>query len=574
VSEIALICWDRLSSAPSLQSSVADSGHPSLDSQTRCLWCGGFIANRSDLIQQTGLLEGTPDCQLLLHLYRRYGGYAAQHIAGPFAWILWDSDRHELVVARDRIGSQGLYYTVHGETVLITNRVELLLDALPSSPVFNPRSVIAQINALAPLAGETFYENIHAIEPGGLLTITRNGIESSHYWRVEPQPTLKLASDAEYAEAFRGLLCQVVAGYISPGRIGVTLSSGLDSTSVAAAIRIVAPAADLTAFCLITPELPEADESWYSSAVCSHLNLPAVTIRADLHWTLCASGGIKTSAATPFYNYYTELWDATFREIRQHGVNVVFSGISGDHLFGGNVFAYPDLLLTCRWLELARQIRTHLSQPERKMNLVQVTRRMVLGPVAHSYLPRLRKISKDPVPWLRTEYHGLYQECLVRSDKSYRMLPGRQQRLRTLRDPLLPRIIEQANLQAAEHSIEFRHPLLDHRLIEFAASLPTTQTFRAAQRKIIMRNAMRGYLPDGVLNMRGKIYPTAIARRGLREREQAKVWALMTDMRAAELGFVDEKRLQEAYRAYLADKQQSALFWYTLTLEDWLRRYF
>jgi hypothetical protein len=115
---------------------------------------------------------------------------------------------------------------------------------------------------------------------------------------------------------------------------------------------------------------------------------------------------------------------------------------------------------------------------------------------------------------------------------------------------------------------------LDHRLLEFAASLPTDQTFRAAQRKIIVRNAMQGLLPPVVLEMWDKILPGAITHRGLREREQSKVLHLMTDMRAAELGFVDQPRLLQAYQDYLAGRNNSAIFWNTLTLEDWLRRWF
>jgi asparagine synthase (glutamine-hydrolysing) len=128
--------------------------------------------------------------------------------------------------------------------------------------------------------------------------------------------------------------------------------------------------------------------------------------------------------------------------------------------------------------------------------------------------------------------------------------------------------------QAARHGIELRHPLLDHRLFEFAASLPTAQTFAAGMRKIILRNAMRGRLPDEVVDRRGKTYPAAIARRGLRERERAKVWSLVTNMRAADLGFVDEQRLRQAYGDYLTGRSDSSLFWHTLTLEAWLRRYF
>ena len=85
---------------------------------------------------------------------------------------------------------------------------------------------------------------------------------------------------------------------------------------------------------------------------------------------------------------------------------------------------------------------------------------------------------------------------------------------------------------------------------------------------------MRGYLPDVILDMWGKIYPDAIADRGLKEREQSKVWSLITNMRADQYGFVDEKRLQEFYRAYLAGEHDNSVFWHTLCVEDWLRRYF
>jgi hypothetical protein len=111
-------------------------------------------------------------------------------------------------------------------------------------------------------------------------------------------------------------------------------------------------------------------------------------------------------------------------------------------------------------------------------------------------------------------------------------------------------------------------------LFEFAASLPTTQTFRAGQRKVIVRNAMRDTLPDEIVDMWGKITPETISERGLREREVGKVWALLSGMRAADLGLVDEAALRETYQRYLDGKTSNALFWYTLTLEDWLRRYF
>jgi asparagine synthase (glutamine-hydrolysing) len=127
-------------------------------------------------------------------------------------------------------------------------------------------------------------------------------------------------------------------------------------------------------------------------------------------------------------------------------------------------------------------------------------------------------------------------------------------------------------VHAARYGIDFRHPLLDHRLYEFAASVPSHQTHRAEEAKRIVRNALRGYGPDAVLDLPGQHFD-GLFDRGVRERERDKVWTLLTDMRAAALGIVEERPLREAYQSYL-DGKSRARFWYTATLEDWLRRHF
>jgi asparagine synthase (glutamine-hydrolysing) len=459
-------------------------------------------------------------------------------------------------------------------SIWLADQLELLLNTCLTTPSINPRSVVAHLNGMSPLPGESFYEGIHSLEPGHYLEINRTTLELRRYWQVEPGQELKLASDKEYASAFRELFFDIVPEHLPGSPTGVTLSSGLDSTSIAAAVKSTVPSQQLTAFCWVTPELPSADESRYIHDVCQKLNLPAIELRADLCWPLSTQEGIRTSRATPFYNYYTELWDEVFRTVQQNEINTLFTGASGDNLFGGNVFAYPDLLLTGHWLELARQIRTHIPRSPNRLNLAQIVRKLILAPIVRTYRPRWTYRRPRPVPWLGENYQDLYQAHFPTLTSTPLLLPGRRQRLEMLRDPRLTRITEWTTKQAASYHIDLRHPLLDHRLMEFAARLPTTQTFRAAQRKIIVRNAMRGYLPDSVLNMWDKIYPTEIFVRGVRERETGKVWSLLTDMRAAQLGFVNPEILRRNYQDYLDGKHQNDRFWHALTLEDWLRRYF
>jgi len=518
---------------------------------------------------QIGARAGSSDLELVSALYERFGNEAPRLVHGPFAWILWDGDRQRLIAVRDRLGTYELCYTQYKGGVFLAGDVEPLLEIIRPHAV-NPRAVRAQIHCCAPAPDETFYQGIAAIAPGGMLTVTRARIDTALYWHPEPRPVLDLPDDDAYGRAFRDLFLPLVAEYAPAGEAGLTLSGGLDSTTVAAAVREASPQTGLTAFTWTAPELPEADESEPASAVCRQLGCHAVTLAADRHWPLRTEPGIRPEPATPFFNLYTDLWDATLRAVREHGIRVLFSGLSGDHLFGGDVFSYPDLLLTGRWRRLASEIRTQRRHSD--LSAAAILRWMTIAPIANAYLPGWERDSSPPVAWLGER---LRQEMpLEPSEPPRRLLPGRRQRLRLLRDPLLPVIASLLTRQAARHGIELRHPLLDHRLFDFAAALPTTQTFSAGKRKMILRNAMRDRLPETVIDRRGKIYPADVASRGLRERERAKVWGLVTNMRAAQMGFVDERRLRETYDDYLAGRNQSSLFWHTLTLEAWLRRYF
>ena len=567
------IKWER----SLLQPEFGDAQETILHSPTGTtwLWSSGIIANRAELILQMGLPSNISNEVLLSVMYEHFGVATAEKIFGQCAWIIWDARQHMLVAARDRLGTQGLYYTVHGDTFWLASDMGSLLEQVPGRHRFNLSAVVGQIQAEAPPEGDTFYEGIASVAPGNCLIVSSCKVKRIPYWQVKPRPTLKLASDLEYSKAYRSLLYEVVRGYVTDEPLGITLSSGMDSTSIAAAIKAVAPDANLSAVTYTTPELPQAEEYHLAQLVARRLNIPQFPVRGDLYWTLSAPEGLRTERANPFRLYYEEKWDALFAEFTRYGIHIVFLGVGGDELFGLNVFDYPDLLLTGHWIRLVREFRDHMARMTIRRTVAQAVRNMVIEPIIQAYLPFAKRRRISHHPWLLAEHLPLLQDTFAPILAVKWMLPGRAQRFESLFDLTRTNVTEHLQRQAFQrHGIELRRPLNDHRLVEFAASLPTDQTFRGGQRKIIMRNAMRGILPDEIVNMWGKIVPTAIAERGLRDREQNKVWELLTAMRAAELGLVDEACLRQFYRDYVDGKHQNALFWYTLTLEDWLRRYF
>lgn len=508
---------------------------------------------------------------MLLRAYERYGPEAPARLAGPFAWMLWDSGEKRLVAARDRLGTHAVYYSVREGRLYLASDFESLLDALPSPLSPNLRSIRAHLHGRPPAPGETFYEGISVLRPGEALVATTDRVDLRLYWQIEPGPLLRLEDEEAYAATVWARILQAVdESAPEEGPVGVAMSGGFDSTSVAAALRKARPQAEITVFTWTAKELPEADESRTAEATARALGCPVVPIPADRHWPLCREPGIRPTPEGPLYNFYTDVWEVVFEAARERGIQVLLTGYGGDSLFGGNAFSYPDLLLTGRWLRLVGDIRRHL--PRSALGLPGILRRMVLSPILHSLIPQRTAREPRPLPWLGPQLAGRRRDRETAAREW--LLPGRLQRLGILRSPLIPAVALQSTDHAARNGIDLRHPLLDHRLWELAAALPSTQTFAAGNRKIALRRALRRVLPPDVWGSLGKTYPSAIADRGLRERETGKVWGLLQGMRAAGMGFVDEARLHEEYRSYLARKSQSTHLWQALTLEAWLRRYF
>ncbi|MBE3134265.1 MAG: hypothetical protein IMZ55_12380 [Acidobacteria bacterium] len=538
------------------------------------LWHAGFIANRVEVCEELGLPRDTPDANLLWPGYCRWKSDAAGHLDGPVAWAVWDEAEQKLVAASDRNGIHGIFYALRADRFWVAESVEALLAIFPGPIAPNPRAVVGHLAGEPPPPGETFYAGVRAVPPGCRLIVSSQGFDIRPYWSLEPGSLLRLRSDAEYAEALRALLYKVVGQYVPPGRLAITLTSGMDSNSVAAAIRATHPSADLTAITWTAPELPVAHELEYVEQVSRQLNIPLNQRRADLCWPLCRPEGLHTEQAEPFTLYYSEMWDTTYVAARRLGASVLFDGAGGDELFGGNIFAYPDMLMRGRWLEMVSDLRAHVPRSPLHPTWAGAIRMMVIDPIRQTYFPGVRRPRPAPVPWLSSRYRQLFREAYPTPPSSFRLLPGRARRLACLREFRFSRVPSRLQRHACAQGLTVRSPLLDHRLAEFAVRLPVDQTLRAGQRKIILRNAMRGLLPDAVVDMWGKIVPTVIAERGLREREQAKVRGYMRDMRAADLGYVDEPPLRQAYDDYAAGKTDSTMFWFAITLEDWLRRHF
>lgn len=540
--------------------------------------CHGFIANVQEIISLLSSDAIHSKAQAIAYLVEKNAPLgAAQQIAGSISWFFWDQAQACLWIATDRMGLSPIYYAQTSTGWIFSDSIQSILDECNQTEL-NQNALIAGALGKLPLVGETFYKAVKQIAFGHLVCLQTDFWQEQVYWQVEPQPILRLAGAEEYDQAYRELLFKVVGQYAPEKNIGITLSSGLDSSSLIAAMRSNRSDCRLIPLSFIAPELPQADEEKYIQKTCQMLNLEPVLIRADHLWTFKNPEVYTPLPTWPFFNYFEEIWQAIFETAQDYQIKVLFGGSGGDYLFGGPTPAYADLLLSLRWMELIDQVRQHHSRSDISLSWKNILKHYIRQPILHTYQPNWLNSPTLVPSYLLTAHRSTAVEILNLPKTGQRqgqpVLPGQQFRLDLLVSPSEVRQLSYRTNIKDIFKIEMRYPFWDHRLIEFALSLPAEQVFHAGYAKWIVRRSLRGRLPDEVLDLPRKIIPPTIAERGLRERSVAAVQTLLTNMRLAEMGIVDEELLRQTYLDYLAGKTNNYVFFFPAVLESWLRRWF
>ena len=235
----------RPDAAASLESGplrLAFSGPAVGSTDPVCLF-DGHLDNAAEIRGQLGLdapPAHSPEA-LLAAAYRRWGQGLPSRMRGDFALVVWDREQGEGLLARDQLGARPLFLYDSGEAVLFANEIRHLLALLPRRPAPDPASVAHWI-ALSNRPGtQTLYEGVRRLMPGGILLLQRRGVREMRYWTPRFEEPLDLPP-AQLAEPLRDGLERAVGRRLTPsGTTGVTMSGGLDSSSVAALSAAQAP---------------------------------------------------------------------------------------------------------------------------------------------------------------------------------------------------------------------------------------------------------------------------------------------------------------------------------------------
>ena len=457
---------------------------------------------------------GLADGALILRAYTRWGRACPRHMLGDYAFVVWDARQRTLFCARDHIGARPFYYARTPERFVFASAVEAVLAVSGVSDALDEAVLATYLTSVSlPTTTRTFFAAVRKLPPGHTLTLAGDEVRVERYWRPEEVPRARPASDDAYAEEFLDLYARAVRDRLrgAPDPVGVHLSGGLDSSSIAVLaareLRHQGRPAPL-AFGWLPPLGPTPPKAEYApeyariDAVCEREGLQVLhqSPTVDEMVALLRQDGTFPGV----HIHYNE--DAVQRRAVAQGVRVVLSGWGGDDGASFNGQGHEAyLLLTGQWGKLLDGCRARRRRP------VKFLAGLVL-PLVH---PRLWKTLRKL--WRRDEFIFQSRRWLIDPTFARRVRPlptpvlrpvgVRRTQLQLLGHGYLVERIEGWAASGARRGIEYRYPLLDRRVLEFALGLPPDQFRRGRYGRWLMRHALRSVLPPEVCWEQSKTDP-------------------------------------------------------------------
>jgi len=556
-----------------------------------------YLDLRAELSARGHIFRTSSDTEVVAHLYEEKNTDCLIPLRGMFGIALWDQVTRRLFLARDRMGKKPLFYAQQGQRFLFASEIKAILAAAPELADPDPHSVVPYFRQGFVSEPRTMFKAIHKLPAANSLIFNDGKICKIPYWRLNVEETApNQRTPAQIVEELDALLADSVrCRLMSEVPLGVFLSGGLDSSTVVAYAH-KAGLRPLKTF-TIGFDRSEWDESSDAQLTADHfqtdhhvlrlgeedlqVNLPETILTLVRHF----DEPFGDSSALPTY-YVSKL-------AREH-VTVILSGDGGDELFLGYTshkgVRFAELYQRLpRWLNhqvlpaLARACASGLPAGP-KYAALRVTKVLLDSqlPFETMYFAKGALCSEDLLRQLFTK--GFAAEVSTSWAPQYppditaavnSNLPVlRKANYIDLRHRLLEDMLVKVDRMSMAHGLEVRSPLLDHRLVEFAVSLPSSLKLRRWQSKAILRDAVGRYLPAATIRKRkhGFSVPLREWLRGrLNEMVSDYLAGSSSHLNPGVFNRVTVNRLTSEHRK--GERDHSSAIWLLLNFAAWSQMY-
>jgi asparagine synthase (glutamine-hydrolysing) len=554
----------------------AEERQPLSDSEGRIhLAFDGRLDNRADLLRQLDLPPGSSlsDAALLLGAFRAWGEGCFERLLGPFAALFFDSRTGQVVCGRDALGDRTLFWYLDDRVLAVASEESALLILPWISSRVDERSVAGFFAVEAPQPGATFFAEIRELPSATGMSVDGGGVRTWRHWQADPEPRLHLPRDQDYVELFRETLAESVRCRLrAPAPPVVMMRGGLDSTPVAvlAGRELEKTGHRLRTISWVFEELRQCDERAYMDPVIARTGAQAIRVPGDDAWPLADPETWPRNPNTPMEGLYRRLQQRIYAATRAAGAVSILSGEYGDELYSGSAWWLADLLREGRVATAAGQVMLQLGLSMTRRNPPGYTLKSAAAR-ALGWRPRPR--SRERAPWLTPLAKSLLPDTEPGPDSAVQARRPTQHR--SLLDEVGARATTTELHHAGRAGVDMRRPYRDRRLIELALSLPAHQLYRPGRTKWILRQAMKGLLPESVRLRQRPNSLLPLCARGLIEREAATIRALLDAPDALWPRYVRPEWLREAFPGRFrnpVDGVELVIPWQCVCIELWQKR--
>ena len=570
---------------------VAHGAQPMFNGDRSCaIVYNGEVYNHADYrayLEARGYkFQNRSDTETILHLYAEYGRDCVDYLRGMFAFAIWDKNKRELFIARDRFGVKPLYYVHDSEgNLFFASEIKALLSGGAIKPEINFNALPDQFANHGTSGEETLFSGVKRLMPGHTLTWKDGKIDIREFWDLSFEPKHEERTDAEYIEEWGDLFRESVKlRLMADVPLGMFLSGGIDSSAIAAVMSTMVTE-PIKTFSVGFRER-EANELEYARLVAKRLGTDhhEITITPEQFFEALPrlvwheDEPIGFIASVPLY---------FVSKLAQEHVKVVLTGEGADETLAGygryakalKLIAYGEKYesMTPGFLRdavrggvatlpqaLTRKLgRTFLSRESDIESLFFDNFSVFSTPMQASlFSSKTLENITDTNPYTRQnawidkcDSDDILDKLLYADTKTY-----------------LHELLMKQDQMSMAASIESRVPFLDHKLVEFAARMPREMKLRGGTTKWILREAMKGILPAEILDRPKMGFPVPIGG-WFRGRFKHIVDEFVLGSRTMDRGLFEADFVRKLVANHIAGENHDERIWSLVNFEIWQRRF-
>jgi asparagine synthase (glutamine-hydrolysing) len=481
---------------------LSEHGHQPMSYQNGNLWITlngeiyNYIEIKQELVKKGYSFKSTSDTEVVLAAYSEWGEDCVNRFNGMWAFAIWDKAKDLLFLSRDRLGVKPLFYFHHQGDLLFCSEIKGIREYLERKLTLSEKKIaefLIRGEIIVGTSDDTIYEEVKQLMPGSNLIYKAGRIVVRKYWELKLEK--QHFSFDENVEKFKELFCQSINYRLrSDVEVGSCLSGGIDSSS------IVSFASDkfnkrFHTFSAIWPGYA-CDESYYIEKVNQQYQCYPNAFTPETNDVFSTIDKLILSQELPLQGSSLLAQWFVMEMAGKKGIKVLLDGQGADEILGGYFSYIPpyqnEMICSLRW--------NNLYKYRSSLNEKGYTTRQFLSNQRYRFISPFRDAALPANARISNEYR-----FGTRSQNGYAC----SNLSRFLKDQIevsnLPTLLHYEDRNSMAHSVESRVPFLDYKLVEFAVNIPTEQKIHGALTKVILREAMKPYLPPEVYNRKDKI---------------------------------------------------------------------